>query len=154
MFFVFSTCCGPKSLGRTGTTLLLPSLEIANPFSCELGLELSNGRQLCTFLGFFSCLAHPGWKKFGSAPFGSARRRRKKFGGCLSCLRKLPVIHISRIAKSSQLCTVLEFDFFQKNEKRKNNTSARICRIIHPLPSWKQGKKYFQNFFHFFFVFN
>ena len=74
------------------------SLKITNSLSCEHFSELSNGRQLCTFLGFISCLAHRGRKKIGSVPFGSPRRRRKTFWGfCLICLKKLPVIHISTL---------------------------------------------------------
>ena len=85
------------------------SLEIANSLSCEHVSELSNGRQLCTFLGFFSCLAHCGRKQFGRVPFGSARGG-ENFWRCLFCFKKLPVILLSRIiAKSCQLCPFLEF---------------------------------------------
>ena len=60
-------------------------LEIANLLSCGHVSEHSNGRQLCTFLGFVSCLA--------------CRRRKKNFEG------------VCFVLKSYQLYTFLEVPF-------------------------------------------
>ena len=58
------------------------SLEIANSLSCEHVSELSNGRQLCTFLGFFFLSCSPQAKKiFRMFLLVLLARRWKKFWG-------------------------------------------------------------------------
>ena len=182
MFFGFSTCCGPKSLGRTGATLPAypPVLKMQIRFNVSLVysklpppstdcrrqclnrtdakvvspppggifgggvapvLKLDRrqgsvtnaktsvrwGGGVCcrTFkwspvvhiFGIFFLVLLTGRKNFESVPFGSARR--KIFWGCLFYLKKLPVIHISRIAKQASYAHFWNLIFSKKRKKKK-----------------------------------
>jgi hypothetical protein len=85
-----------------------------------------------------------------------SRRQNKNLGNCLF-FTKPPFIHISRIPKCYQICTFLEFkkssskntflefNFFQKNENKKNNRVSIFMyqgiSLIVPLVQFLAKKK-------------